>query len=336
VAGGAARPERAAGRGVGFRAAAGSAPGDERDAAARRVLRFEVAADTFALVREAIAHLSRLSGNRLDDDAALLAMTRAVLGGLADAGRASYQIGLSVCVRCGSGEQPAAGQVVRVEPEVVAMARCDADELGWVGAVSATRAGPSGDAGTREREPESECGGAVAHRRADETRPVAKPENSAHVGTRGRRSIPSAVRRRVLHRDHRCCSVPGCRNTLFVDLHHLVPRCEGGQHTAQGLITLCGVHHRAVHRGELVIAGTSVDEVRFLHADRTPYGGGLDAAAVDAQAKVFSALRNLGFREKDVRVVLGTLRADPTARQLEVGPLLRQALERLGPSARVQ
>jgi len=75
--------------------------------------------------------------------------------------------------------------------------------------------------------------------------------------------------------------------------------------------------------------------MRFLHADGTPYGGGLNAVAVDTQAKVFSALRHLGFREREVRVVLGALREDPTLRQLEVGALLRQALERLGPAARV-
>src|SRR5688572_12120784 len=132
-------------------AAPGSAPGDRREPAARRyVLRFDVAADTFALVREAIAHLSQRVGSRLDDDAALLAMARAALGGPADDGRASYQIGLSVCVRCGGGEQPAAGHVVRVEPAVVAMAGCDAEDLGWMGPASTAQSDPDGGAGTRE------------------------------------------------------------------------------------------------------------------------------------------------------------------------------------------
>ena len=306
-------------------AAPGSSPRDARDPAARRhVLRFEVAADTFALVREALAQLSQTAGSRLDDDAALLAMARAVLGGpgSGDEGRASYQIGLSVCARCGAGEQPAGGQVVRVDPEVVAMARCDAEELGWVGVAENENAG--GSAPTR---------GLASDPSSHELEP--KPEKPAHVGSSVSRSIPRAVRRRVLHRDHRCCSVPGCGNTRFVDLHHLIPRSEGGKHTADVLITLCGVHHRAVHRGELVIEGTAAHEVRFLHADGSPYGAVLDPAASDAQAKVFSALRNLGFREKEVRTVLGALREDATTQQLETGPLLRLALERLGPPARI-
>ena len=62
------------------------APGDSPDAAPneparRHVLRFEVAADTFATFREATQRLAREGGGRLDDDALLLAMARRVLGG---------------------------------------------------------------------------------------------------------------------------------------------------------------------------------------------------------------------------------------------------------------
>ena len=41
--------------------------------------------------------------------------------------------------------------------------------------------------------------------------------------------------------------------TRFVDVHHLRPRSEGGKNTLENLITLCTAHHRATHRGELII-----------------------------------------------------------------------------------
>jgi hypothetical protein len=97
---------------------------------ARHVLRFEVTADAFAVFREAMSHLRRASDARPDDDASLLAMARAVLGGPRDEGRSSYQIALSVCSECGRGAQPAAGESVRVASEIVTVAWCDAQNLG--------------------------------------------------------------------------------------------------------------------------------------------------------------------------------------------------------------
>jgi hypothetical protein len=54
-----------------------------------RLLRFEVAADTFATFREAMRRLQRISGGTLDDDSVLFAMARHVLGGPRDEGRSS-------------------------------------------------------------------------------------------------------------------------------------------------------------------------------------------------------------------------------------------------------
>ena len=67
------------------------------------------------------------------------------------------------------------------------------------------------------------------------------------------------------------------------------------------LITVCTAHHRATHRGELVIERTST-ELAFRHADGTPYGTpygrALRADSAEAYTKIFSALRHLGFRER--------------------------------------
>jgi hypothetical protein len=82
--------------------------------------------------------------------------------------------------------------------------------------------------------------------------PNAKVE-PVHVHARAKQTIPPALRRAVLLRDHDCCRVPGCKNTLYLDLHHIQLRSEGGQHSLQHILSICGIHHRALHRGELSI-----------------------------------------------------------------------------------
>jgi hypothetical protein len=79
-----------------------------------RVLRFQVAPETFALFREALQRLRRAAGGSLDDDAALLSMARQVLGGPGEDGRSSYQVSLTVCAACGSAGQQAGGELVPV------------------------------------------------------------------------------------------------------------------------------------------------------------------------------------------------------------------------------
>jgi hypothetical protein len=196
----------------------GDSPGTAPDpCAVRHALCFDVNAETYAVVREAIAELRRRSGTPLDDDAALLEMARHVLVGPRDEGRASYQIVLSVCPSCATARQSANGRMVAVEPEVVEMASCDAQQV-----------------------PANENAG-----------------GHAHVGARAAQAVPPALRRAVLQRDEHRCRVPGCRNATFVDVHHIQLRSEGGRHEADNLLTLCSAHHRAVHRGRLRIEGSA-------------------------------------------------------------------------------
>ena len=77
-----------------------------------------------------MAKLRRASPVSLDDDNALLAMARMVLGGPTDEGRSSYQIAMTVCEHCGSGRQQACGELIDVADEVVEMAACDAQHVG--------------------------------------------------------------------------------------------------------------------------------------------------------------------------------------------------------------
>ncbi|MGD9546757.1 MAG: HNH endonuclease [Candidatus Krumholzibacteriia bacterium] len=60
-------------------------------------------------------------------------------------------------------------------------------------------------------------------------------------------TIPPRVRRRVLARDGHRCQGPGCRNTRFLEVHHVLPRARGGTNRPDNLITLCSACHRHVH-----------------------------------------------------------------------------------------
>ena len=73
--------------------------------------------------------------------------------------------------------------------------------------------------------------------------------------TRGhkRKTIRPAVRQAVLTRDHDRCSLPSCRNTLWVDVHHIIPKSQGGSHKESNLLCLCGAHHRLLHDGQMAL-----------------------------------------------------------------------------------
>jgi hypothetical protein len=85
------------------------------------------------------------------------------------------------------------------------------------------------------------------------------------------RTIPAPIRRAVLARDHHRCTVPGCRSSRFVDLHHIKPWADGGEHHMDNLTTLCCLHHDAGHDGRLQITGAP-GALLITHADGRPYG----------------------------------------------------------------
>jgi len=295
-----------------------------RPEARTHVLRFEVAAATLCLFRDAIEKLRRDSGASLDDDAALMLMARHVLGGPADEGHASYQIALSVCPACSQGYQQACGELVPVGADVVAMGECDGQHLGPVPAAKNTEVQVDGAPGQS-----LEFG---AHVGATTQAAVQAHAHAARRRTRAKQSIPPATRRAVIRRDHHRCRVPGCRNHRYLDLHHLQLRSEKGTNQASNLVTLCGVHHLAAHRGELVVTGRVADEVSFRHADGCAYGSAPDPRGVEVRAKAFAALRNLGFRESEARGALAKVGKNLTDPTPSLERLLREALEQLTPS----
>jgi 5-methylcytosine-specific restriction endonuclease McrA len=312
---------------------AGRHPGDAPSAppdpsALRHVLRFEVTAETFALVREALAELRRRSDAALNDDAALLEMARHVLVGPRDEGRSSYQIALSLCPGCSSAQLAANGQLVPVGPEVLEKAECDAQHLPPLEADTAPAPNDSPEAGSRAATNPSAHRGTRAGARTT-TNP------SAHRGTRAQQDIPPATRRAVLHRDHHRCRIPGCRNATFLDLHHLQLREDGGAHEPANLIAVCSAHHGALHEGRLRTEGDAAS-LRILHADGSAYGQPREPRNVEVQTKVFAGLRGLGFREADVRAVMAELRERAELREASAEQWLRAALLRLHRSAPVR
>ena len=75
-------------------------------------------------------------------------------------------------------------------------------------------------------------------------------------------------------------------------------------------------------------------EVRFAHADGSPYGDVAEPRSLEMLSKVFGALRGLGFREREVRAVLSELRGIDQLRGADGESWLRAALERLTVPAR--
>jgi RuvA, C-terminal domain/HNH endonuclease len=88
---------------------------------------------------------------------------------------------------------------------------------------------------------------------------------------RAAQDIAPKTRREVLHRDGGKCTVPHCRSARFIEVHHIVPRSEGGSHDASNLTSLCDGHHKALHEGKLMLSGRAPNiTVRFANETSTP------------------------------------------------------------------
>ena len=71
------------------------------------------------------------------------------------------------------------------------------------------------------------------------------------------RVIPPKIRRFVLLRDGGC-TIDGCTSRYRLEVHHIVPRSEGGTHDVGNLTTLCWWHHHvAIHNRGYRIDPTS-------------------------------------------------------------------------------
>jgi len=84
--------------------------------------------------------------------------------------------------------------------------------------------------------------------------------------SRRNRTVSTPVRRAVLARD-RCCTLPGCHRTRFVEAHHVEHWIDGGETTVDNLTLLCSYHHRLLHEGGYRIRRDYQGELYFVRAD---------------------------------------------------------------------
>jgi HNH endonuclease/RuvA, C-terminal domain len=107
------------------------------------VVRFELSAPTFALLRQVRTVLDDEHGTNLPDDAFIATLCHAVLDGAQEAeptGRAKFQIAVTVCERCRQGWQEGAGARIAIQPAAVERAMCDAQHIGSIDGTEPERA----------------------------------------------------------------------------------------------------------------------------------------------------------------------------------------------------
>ena len=66
-------------------------------------------------------------------------------------------------------------------------------------------------------------------------------------------SIPPSKRREVFAKARHKCETPGCNHTRFLEIHHIVPRSEGGSNDIRNMKLLCSACHRLAHHSNHLI-----------------------------------------------------------------------------------
>ena len=82
--------------------------------------------------------------------------------------------------------------------------------------------------------------------------------------------LPKAIERAVRLRDRNTCRVSGCHRRRYVDVHHILPRGEGGEHSRSNCVCLCTTHHARLHEGHLRIEGDAEGELMFYDKTGAP------------------------------------------------------------------
>ena len=108
-----------------------------------RVVRFELSAETFALLRQARAVVDDEHGSHRSDDQFVATLCSAVLDNAPatePTGRATFQIAVTVCERCRQGWQDGAGAKIAISPAAVERALCGAQHIGSIDGATPERA----------------------------------------------------------------------------------------------------------------------------------------------------------------------------------------------------
>ncbi len=200
---------------------------------APRPITLELTPPTLALFRDACRRLEDERGHRLTDDEVIAAMCATIVGPTPrgpDDGRGDG---------CGDGRAP-------YQIALTVCERCD-------------RASHDASGRAIDVPPST-----LAQARC----------NAQHLGrldaaepARAVQDVPPAVQRLVHRRDRGRCTVPGCRSTRWLQLHHVLAQALGGTHDPSNLCCLCFAHHQSLHQGKLSITGTAPNALVF---DRDP------------------------------------------------------------------
>jgi hypothetical protein len=137
-----------------------------------------------------------------------------------------------------------------------------------------------------------------------------------------------------MRRDCGRCAVNGCKNSIWVDIHHTHARSDGGDHHPDKLLVLCAAHHRQVHAGRLLIEGSASAGFVFKHADGTRYGGEPSPERAVALSEAFAALTALGFGDGESKRALERVRTHVGSAEPE--EIVRAALRALRPQTSIQ
>ena len=118
-----------------------------------------------------------------------------------------------------------------------------------------------------------------------------------NVGRKSR-TVPTAIKR-ALHARDKHCRFPGCRNSRFVDAHHIHHWSAGGETSTENLMLLCGKHHRLVHEGGFRIIRDYQNQWVFTRPDgiAVPASGYQKADTQDTTANEISKTDNNPSRE---------------------------------------
>jgi len=96
---------------------------------------------------------------------------------------------------------------------------------------------------------------------------VERNDGTGRVTRRG--VVPPQMRRAAIRRDRYRCQAAGCGHTRNLEVHHRVPRSEGGRTELQNLVTLCRRCHHALHDEEAETAA-AVEAGRKLKGRSLP------------------------------------------------------------------
>ena len=301
----------------------------------KRVLRYDVNAETVAIVQQAKQLLERECGERFDDNQLMRAFARMVIDGThaPERTKAPYQIAVTICEACKRGWQDGGGLTVEMTPPAVEAARCDAQYIGSLEPAAASSANrpvaadldemaPCESESVESRRGEGEVDHADSSSGEREARRADVGPNESELGrkaARAKQAIPPALRRKVMRRDHGRCRVPGCRSARNLDQHHIVPRAEGGANTEENVLTLCESHHLALHAGALIIEGTASNP-RFTRRAHNAF------AIAERAIETGKALKALGFDKRQVASAVSAARTHVGTAELSLEQWIRIAL----------